>query len=74
MSTPAVREYAGPVSRAVAYLLDAFVVAALATAAATAAAMITSVLGARLHDAALALASAGPLRTFWSVVLPVSRN
>ena len=59
MSTPAAREYAGPVSRAVAYLLDAFVVAALATAAATAAAMITSVLGARLHDAALAVVSAG---------------
>ncbi|RSM69576.1 RDD family protein [Actinoplanes sp. ATCC 53533] len=58
MSTPAPREYAGPVSRAVAYLMDAFVVAVLCTAAASAASMIASVLGARLHDVALAAASA----------------
>ena len=59
MSVPASPEYAGPVSRSVAYLLDAFVVAATCAAAATAAAMITSVLGVRLHDAALAVAAAG---------------
>lgn len=58
MSTPAPREYAGPVSRAVAYLIDAFVVAVLGTGAAAVIAMITSVLGARLHDVALAAAAA----------------
>ncbi|GAA3351776.1 RDD family protein [Amorphoplanes nipponensis] len=51
MTTTAAREYAGPVSRAVAYLMDAFLVAALGTAAAAAAAVITAVMGARLHDA-----------------------
>jgi uncharacterized RDD family membrane protein YckC len=59
MSTPAPREYAGPVSRAVAYLMDAFVVAVLCTGAAATAALITSVMGERLHDVALAAASAG---------------
>ena len=58
MSAPAPREYAGPVSRAVAYLMDAFVVAVLCTCAAAATAMIASVMGARLHDAALAAVSA----------------
>jgi len=57
MSAPAPPEYAGPVSRAVAYLMDAFVVAVLGTGAAAATSMITSVMGARLHDAALAVAS-----------------
>ena len=41
-----------------AYLMDAFVVAVLCTGAAAAAAMITSVLGARLHGVTLAAASA----------------
>lgn len=58
MSAPPPREYAGPVSRAVAYLMDAFVVTALGTCAAAAIAMITSVMGARLHDVALAAVSA----------------
>ena len=57
MSAPAPQVYAGPVSRAVAYLMDAFVVAALCTAVAAAAAMITSVLGARLHTWTLAAVS-----------------
>jgi uncharacterized RDD family membrane protein YckC len=59
MTTPAPREYAGLVSRAIAYLLDAFVVAVLFTGGAAITGMITSVIGARLHDLALTVASAG---------------
>jgi uncharacterized RDD family membrane protein YckC len=66
MSTAAPREYAGPVSRAVAYLLDAFLVAALCTGTAAVAAMIISVMGGRLDDVTPAVASA------CTVVLPVS--
>jgi uncharacterized RDD family membrane protein YckC len=58
MSTPAAQVYAGPVSRAVAYLMDTFVVATVGAGAAAAAAMIASVTGARLHSLALAVASA----------------
>jgi uncharacterized RDD family membrane protein YckC len=77
MSAPVMQEYAGPVSRTVAYLMDAFVVAVLCTAVAAAAAMITSVMGARLHDATLAVASASVVllpallatyfATFWAL-------
>jgi uncharacterized RDD family membrane protein YckC len=58
MSPPPPPEYAGPVSRLVAYLMDAFVVAVVCTGAAAVAAMIASVISARLHDVTLAAASA----------------
>ncbi|HYN92763.1 MAG TPA: RDD family protein [Pilimelia sp.] len=50
MTAPGPWEYAGPVSRAVAYLLDTLVVAVVFTGAAAVAGMVTSVMGARLHD------------------------
>jgi uncharacterized RDD family membrane protein YckC len=58
VNTPAPREYAGLVSRAVAYLMDAFVVAVLCTGAAAVTSMITSVVGARVHHVAVAAATA----------------
>ncbi|MCA2211464.1 RDD family protein [Jidongwangia harbinensis] len=59
MSAPAQRTYAGPVTRTVAYLIDAFLVTALFTAGTAIASLITLVVGARVHDLALAAASAG---------------
>ena len=64
MSTPAPPEYAGLVSRAVAYVMDALVVAVVFTGGAAITGMITSVMGARLHDLTTAVASA------FLVVLP----
>jgi uncharacterized RDD family membrane protein YckC len=64
MSGPAAREYAGPVSRALAYLLDVLTVVLAFTGLAAAAFMVTSVLGAEAHRLILALASA------YLVVLP----
>ena len=64
MSGPAVREYAGPVSRAIAYVLDVLLVVLAFTAVAAAASMITSVLDAEIYHLTLAVASA------YLVVLP----
>jgi uncharacterized RDD family membrane protein YckC len=58
MSTPASWTYAGPVSRAIADSMDALVVAVFFTAAAAIVGMITSVMGAQLHDLAVTVASA----------------
>jgi len=58
MTATATREYAGPVSRTLAYLIDAFVVGVVFTAGAAIAAMITSVMGGRWHALAPATASA----------------
>ena len=64
MTTSVPGAYAGPVSRTVAYALDALIVAVLFTGGATVAGMIASVIGARAHDLAQAAASA------YLVVLP----
>jgi uncharacterized RDD family membrane protein YckC len=58
MTAPLPHEYAGPVSRTIAYVLDAFVVAALFSATTAAAGMIASVMGAQAHRLAQAIASA----------------
>jgi uncharacterized RDD family membrane protein YckC len=58
MSAPAPPEYAGPVSRAVAYLMDALLVAVFFIGGAAVVGVITSVMGARLHDVATAAVSA----------------
>jgi uncharacterized RDD family membrane protein YckC len=58
MTTSVRAEYAGPVSRTIAYAIDAVMVAVLFTAAATVAGLIASVIGARAHDLARAAASA----------------
>ena len=64
MTTSVAGDYAGPVSRTVAYALDALIVAALFTGGAAVAGMIASVIGAQAHDLARAAASA------YLVVLP----
>jgi uncharacterized RDD family membrane protein YckC len=64
MTTSVAGDYAGLVSRTVAYVLDALIVAALFTGGAAVASMIASVIGARAHDLARAAASA------YLVVLP----
>ncbi|MEV4641444.1 RDD family protein [Actinoplanes sp. NPDC049548] len=58
MSTPAPRDYAGPVSRAIAYALDTLIVASFFTGGAALAGFITSVMGAEIHDLTRAAASA----------------
>lgn len=58
MTTAGQQAYAGPVSRTIAYLLDALVVAIFFAGGAAIAAMVTSVMGAQLHDLVLAAASA----------------
>lgn len=58
MTAAAAREYAGPVSRALAYLLDTLVVAVLFTGGAAIARMVTSAIGTRWHDLALAATAA----------------
>lgn len=58
MITPAVREPGGPVSRTIAYVLDALVVAILFTGGAVVAGLIASVVGTRAHELARAVASA----------------
>jgi uncharacterized RDD family membrane protein YckC len=64
MTTPEPSEYAGPVSRTIAYVLDIVIVAVLFTGAAVAAGLIASFVGTRAHDLARAAASA------YLVVLP----
>lgn len=64
MTTSVAGDYAGPVSRTVAYALDALIVAALFIGGATVASMIASFIGPRAHDLARAAASA------YLVVLP----
>ena len=58
MIRPAAPEYAGPVSRTIAYVLDALVVAMLFTGGAVLAGMIASFIGGKAHDLARAAASA----------------
>ncbi|HEX8347990.1 MAG TPA: RDD family protein [Actinoplanes sp.] len=58
MKTPALRPYAGPVSRAIAYLLDILVVAVLVTGGAAVVDLIARFLGARWHELAGAVTSA----------------
>jgi uncharacterized RDD family membrane protein YckC len=58
MTTSVRAEYAGPVSRTIAYVLDTVIVAVLFTGAATVAGLVASVVGARAHDLARAAASA----------------
>ena len=58
MTAPDLREYAGPVSRTIAYALDALLVAILFTGGAVVAGMIASVVGTRAHDLARAATSA----------------
>jgi uncharacterized RDD family membrane protein YckC len=58
MIGPAGRVYAGPVSRAIAYVLDALIVAILFTGGAVLAAMIAPFIGAKAHDLARTAASA----------------
>jgi uncharacterized RDD family membrane protein YckC len=63
-AAPGPREYAGPVSRTIAYVLDTLVVAVLFTGGAVVVGMTASVIGAQAHDLARAAASA------YLVVLP----
>ena len=58
MIRPGAREYAGPVSRTIAWILDALIVAILFTGGAVLAAMIAAFIGAKAHDLARAAASA----------------
>jgi uncharacterized RDD family membrane protein YckC len=58
MTLPIPREYAGPVSRTIAYVLDTLTVAVLFTGGAVVAGMIASVIGAEAHELANAAASA----------------
>ena len=58
MILPVPREYAGPVSRTIAYVLDTLTVAVLFTGGAVVAGMIASVIGAQAHELASAAASA----------------
>jgi len=58
MTDAAPHQYSGPVSRAIAYGLDTFIVAVGFTAAAVVTGMIASVIGAKAHDLARAAASA----------------
>lgn len=58
MSALPAREHAGPVSRTIAYGVDAFIVAITCTGAAVVAAMIASVVGTWAHDLARAATSA----------------
>ncbi|MFI7600366.1 RDD family protein [Actinoplanes sp. NPDC049681] len=57
MSTSA-RRYAGPVSRTIAYALDALIVSVFFTAGAALAGLITSVMGTEIHDVTRSAASA----------------
>ncbi|MEV8508905.1 RDD family protein [Actinoplanes sp. NPDC051475] len=58
MSTPAQRKYAGPVSRTIAYALDALIVSVFFTAGAALAGLVTSVMGTEIHDVTRSAASA----------------
>jgi uncharacterized RDD family membrane protein YckC len=58
MTATAPPEYAGPVSRMLAYLLDTLIVSVLFTGATVAIGMIASFIGAEAHRLALAAASA----------------
>jgi uncharacterized RDD family membrane protein YckC len=58
MTTFVAGAYAGPVSRTIAYALDALIVAVLFTGGATVAGMIASVIGAQAHDLVRAATSA----------------
>jgi uncharacterized RDD family membrane protein YckC len=55
--TSAQRKYAGPVSRTIAYALDALIVVLLVTAGAAIADLVTSVMGTWIHDLARVAAS-----------------
>lgn len=58
MSVSVQRKYAGPVSRTIAYALDALIVVLLVTAGAAIADLVTSVMGTWIHDLTRAAASA----------------
>jgi uncharacterized RDD family membrane protein YckC len=66
MTAPRSLEYAGPVSRAIAYVLDVLIVAGLFTGAMVVVGVMASVIGAGAHQLARAVASA------YVVVLPIS--
>jgi uncharacterized RDD family membrane protein YckC len=65
MTDSAPTEYAGPVSRTIAYGLDTFLVAVTFTGGVVVVGLIASVIGARIHDLVLVAASA------YLVVLPL---
>ena len=58
MSTSILRRYTGPVSRTIAYGLDALIVAAFFSAGVAVTGLITSVMGARIHNATQAATAA----------------
>jgi uncharacterized RDD family membrane protein YckC len=56
MTTPAARDYAGAVSRSIAYVLDAFIVTLVFTGGAVIASMVASFIGERSRELAHAAA------------------
>jgi uncharacterized RDD family membrane protein YckC len=58
MTVPVPCDYAGPVSRTIAYVVDALTVAVVFTGGAVVSGMLASFVGAQAHDLALAAASA----------------
>jgi len=58
VSTSVLPKYAGPVSRTIAYVLDALIVAVFFSAGVAVTGLLTSVMGTRIHDATQAATAA----------------